>query len=64
MGGIDSELYDMDLLNRLLGDRVSMLSGEYETLSLHWEAWTLPNFYHPVRQLNLKTIDMINDLAK
>ena len=36
MDNIDSALYDMDLLNRILGDTATTLSGEYVTLYSHW----------------------------
>ncbi|KAL1859025.1 hypothetical protein Daus18300_009663 [Diaporthe australafricana] len=38
---------DMDIMNDQLGDTAMILSGEYVTLNSHWEAWDLPNWYHP-----------------
>lgn len=45
-GGANPKL-DMDILNDLLVDTVTVLSGEYVTLNSHWEAWDLPAWYHP-----------------
>lgn len=56
--------FDMDLINDLLGDTVMMLSGEYVTLNSHWEDWNLPTWYHPVSELNMTTVTIINQLAK
>lgn len=39
-------MLDMDILNELLGNTATVLSGEYVTLNSHWEAWDLPNWYH------------------
>lgn len=50
-GGATPKL-DMDILNELLGDTATVLSGEYVTLNSHWEAWDLPNWYHPVERHN------------
>ncbi|OTA35784.1 hypothetical protein BTJ68_06589 [Hortaea werneckii EXF-2000] len=60
---IGYDKFDMDLINDLLGDTVMMLSGEYVTLNSHWEDWNLPKWYHPTQELNMTTIDIINDLA-
>ncbi|KAI3390562.1 hypothetical protein diail_9197 [Diaporthe ilicicola] len=38
---------DMDILNDALGDTAIVLGGQYVTLNSHWEAWDLPNWYHP-----------------
>ena len=43
--GIHPDEYDMDLVNRLLGEEVMMLPGHYVTLNSHWEAWDLPKWY-------------------
>lgn len=45
--GIRLDEYDMDLVNRLLGEEVMMLPGRYVTLNSHWEAWDLPKWYVP-----------------
>lgn len=45
-GGAEPKV-DMDILNDVLGDTATVLSGEYVTLNSHWEAWDLPNWYHP-----------------
>ena len=34
---MESNKFDMDLINEQLGDTVMMLSGEYATLNSHWE---------------------------
>ncbi|KAJ0108960.1 hypothetical protein J7T55_005508 [Diaporthe amygdali] len=39
--------WDMDILNDELGSTAMILNGEYVTLNSHWEAWDLPNWYHP-----------------
>ena len=50
--GILPDEYDMDLVNRLLGEEVMMLPGHYVTLNSHWEVWDLPN---PHRTQRIRT---------
>lgn len=45
-GGAEPKV-DMDILNDVLGDTATVLSGEYVTLNSHWETWDLPDWYHP-----------------
>lgn len=45
-GGAEPRV-DMDIMNDVLGDTATVLSGEYVTLNSHWEDWDLPNWYHP-----------------
>ncbi|EMC91056.1 hypothetical protein BAUCODRAFT_313506 [Baudoinia panamericana UAMH 10762] len=59
---VEYDKFDMDLVNDLLGDSVMMLSGEYVTLNSHWEDWNLPRWYHAESELNMTTIDLINQL--
>ncbi|KAK4539599.1 hypothetical protein LTR36_010535 [Oleoguttula mirabilis] len=61
---VDFDVFDMDLINNLLGDTVMMLSGEYVTLNSHWEDWNLPRWHHPVNGLNMTTVEIVNELAK
>lgn len=52
----DSEArVDMDIINDELGDTTTILSGEYVTLNSHWEAWDLPNWYHPEDRQNISS---------
>lgn len=46
LGGAEPKV-DMDIINDVLGDTATVLSGEYVTLNSHWETWELPNWYHP-----------------
>lgn len=50
-GGAEPKV-DMDILNDVLGDTATVLSGEYVTLNSHWEAWDLPYWYHPEDRQN------------
>lgn len=50
-GGAEPKV-DMDILNDVLGDTATVLSGEYVTLNSHWETWDLPNWYHPEDRQN------------
>ncbi|KAF2841002.1 glycosyltransferase family 8 protein [Patellaria atrata CBS 101060] len=48
--GIDTigrDVYDMDLVNKLLGETVLMLPGSYATANGHWEDWNIPNWFMP-----------------
>ncbi|KAM3414523.1 hypothetical protein BST61_g9682 [Cercospora zeina] len=58
--------FDMDIVNKLLGGEVTMLSGSYITLNSHWEDWNLPSWYHSdsAQRLNWTTIDKVNALYK
>lgn len=51
-GGAEPKV-DMDIMNDELGATATVLSGEYVTLNSHWEAWDLPNWYHPEDRHNL-----------
>lgn len=44
---IEGRVYDMDLVNNILGDTVLMLPGNYVTLNSHFEDWNLPNWFGP-----------------
>lgn len=48
MDAISPNTYDMDLVNSIFGETVTMLSGEYATLNSHWDDWNIPSWYHPV----------------
>ncbi|KAF2160068.1 hypothetical protein M409DRAFT_29515 [Zasmidium cellare ATCC 36951] len=48
MDSIGPDTYDMDLINSVFGETVTMLSGEYATLNSHWDDWNLPSWYHPI----------------
>ncbi|KAF2209906.1 hypothetical protein CERZMDRAFT_99965 [Cercospora zeae-maydis SCOH1-5] len=58
--------FDMDIINKLLGGEVTMLSGSYITLNSHWEDWNLPSWYHSdsAQKLNWTTIEKVNALSK
>jgi len=47
MQDMKTGFYDMDLVNKLLGDTVLMLPGTYVTLNSHFEDWNMPKWYHP-----------------
>jgi hypothetical protein len=47
MQTIQESEYDMDLVNKLLGDNVLMLPGSYVALNSHWEDWNMPSWYRP-----------------
>lgn len=60
---------DMDVMNDELGDTAMILSGEYVTLNSHWEAWDLPNFFHPddtqhagQNQSNTSSFNLVTEL--
>lgn len=55
-GGAEPKV-DMDILNDVLGDTATVLSGEYVTLNSHWEAWDLPNWYHPEDRHNSSHVE-------
>ena len=54
--------FDMDLINKLLGDTVMMLSGEYITLNSHWQDWNLPKWYHMQTDFDMSTAERLNRL--
>lgn len=58
-GGAEPKV-DMDILNDVLGDTATVLSGEYVTLNSHWETWDLPNWYHPEDRQNSSHIHSNN----
>ncbi|KAG6357810.1 hypothetical protein INS49_013689 [Diaporthe citri] len=62
-GGAEPKV-DMDILNDVLGDTATVLSGEYVTLNSHWEAWDLPNWYHPEDRQNSSHIQSDNPVKK
>ena len=63
LGELESNEFDMDLVNKVLGNDVMMLSGEYVTLNSHWEDWNLPGWFHGGQEVNWTTVKMINDIA-
>lgn len=62
-GGAEPKV-DMDIMNDVLGDTTTVLSGEYVTLNSHWEAWDLPNWYHPEDRQNSSHIKSKNPSKK
>lgn len=62
-GGAEPKV-DMDILNDLLGDTATVLSGEYVTLNSHWEAWDLPNWYQPEDRQNSSHVESTKTVKK
>lgn len=47
MANMTAGMYDMDLVNEVLGKTVLMLPGSYVTLNSHWEDWNMPDWWRP-----------------
>lgn len=64
--GAGNGVFDMDLVNEVLGDTVMMLSGEYATLNSHWEDWGLPGWFGGREGwgVNWTTVEMVNQMAR
>ncbi|KAI5358588.1 putative nucleotide-diphospho-sugar transferase, glucose N-acetyltransferase 1 [Septoria linicola] len=58
--------FDMDIINKLLGNEVTMLPGLYCTLNSHWEDWNIPSWLdnESTHSLNWTTIERVNQLAR
>ncbi|KAF2725708.1 nucleotide-diphospho-sugar transferase, partial [Polychaeton citri CBS 116435] len=66
LAAIRPDFFDMDLVNALLGDTVTLLGGEYATLNSHWEDWNLPRWFLRSSSpgLNLTTVEAYNRHVK
>ena len=63
---LNNTLSDNFELDRISGsvERVAILSGEYVTLNSHWGDWNLPGFYQPSQDINMTTVELVNELSR
>lgn len=63
--GAGDGVFDMDLVNEVLGDTVMMLGGEFVCLNSHWEDWGLPGWFGGREGwgVNWTTVEMVNQMA-
>ncbi|KAF2095720.1 nucleotide-diphospho-sugar transferase [Rhizodiscina lignyota] len=44
---VKKDVYDMDIVNKVLGKTVVVLPGSYAALNSHWAEWTVPDWFRP-----------------
>lgn len=55
--------FDLNLLSDSV-ERVAVLSGQYVTLNSHWGDWNLPRWFQPSQEINMTTVELVNELSK
>lgn len=63
LDGSATDRFDLDLVSGSL-ERTALLSGRYVTLNSHFGDWNLPAWYEPSQDINMTTVELVNELSR